>query len=110
MNEYKPEGAEGNNKQPEGLPKSLVDIGIDDAEQAANASVGRAQESIVNVDAIVPVGDIEPGRVERLMHAASKLGSAALQTSRTALEQLPFGGASVSWHPEQSDSSGQKEE
>lgn len=80
------------------------------------AGVGRLEDEVnrnaktVNVDAIVPVGDIEPGRIERLMHAASKLGSAALQTSRTALEQLPLGGASVSWHPEQSDSSGQKEE
>ncbi len=97
-----PDNLDNNRMHP--LPLGPIKAGLGRLEDEVNRNT-----KTVNVDAIVPVGDTEPGRVERLMHAARELGSTALHTSKTALERLPFGGASVSWHPEQSDLTEQKE-
>lgn len=83
-------------------PRGVLNEELRRIEDAANQQ--SVERTTVNIDAMVPVGDAEPGRVEGFMRAAKRLGGAALRISSTALERLPFGGASVSWHPEQSDS------
>lgn len=58
---------------------------LEDEANGVGEVIMQLQKPTVNIDAVVPVGDIEPGRVERLMLAARKFGSAALGMSKAEL-------------------------